>query len=87
MGTNSMLLKSHRHRTLGISDLCRGKRLMAALTRVQGEGLQRQAAEQKQRRSGEHKGQGEAPLLWVKQTHPRSTNLEWSIPRCMADLI
>ena len=84
MGTNSMLLKSHRHRTLGISNLCRGKRLMAALTRVQGE---RQAAEQKQCRGSERKGQGEAPLLWVKQTHPRSTNLEWSIPRWMADLI
>ena len=87
MGTNSMLLKGHRHRTLGIADFCRGKRLMAALTREQGEGLQRQTAEQKQCRGTESKGEGEPPLLWVKQTHPSSTNLEWSIPRWMSELI
>ena len=45
MDTNSMLLKSHRHGPLGIADLCCGKHLTAALVRVQGEGLQRQAAD------------------------------------------
>ena len=48
MGTGGVLLKSHRHRTLGITGLGGSQRLMAALPRVQGEGLQRQTAEQEQ---------------------------------------
>ena len=40
MGTGSVLLKGHRHRTLGIAGLSDSQRLMAALPRMQGEGLQ-----------------------------------------------
>ena len=56
MGTNSVLLEGHCHRTLGIACLVGGQRLMAALSRVQGEGLQRQTAQQQQCRGGERKG-------------------------------
>ena len=56
MGTNSVLLKGHRHRPLGITGLGGGQRLAAALARVQGEGLQRQTAQQQQCRGGERKG-------------------------------
>ena len=48
MGACSMLLKGHRHRALGITDLGDGQRLTAALPCVQGEGLQRQTAQQEQ---------------------------------------
>ena len=48
MGTGSMLLKGHRHRPLGIKGLGDSQRLTAALPRVQGEGLQRQTAQQQQ---------------------------------------
>jgi len=44
MGTGSVLLKSHCYRAFGITGLCNGQRLAAALARVQGEGLQRQTA-------------------------------------------
>ena len=40
MGTGSVLLKGHRHRTLGIAGLGGGQRLTAALPRMQGEDLQ-----------------------------------------------
>ena len=53
MGTGSVLLKGHRHRALGITGLGGGERLAAALSRMQGEGLQRQTAEQQQCRGGE----------------------------------
>jgi hypothetical protein len=74
MSPNRVLLKGHRHRTLGIAGLSSAKRLMAALPRMQGEGLQRQTAEQEQCRSGERQGQGKPPLLWIMQSHPRATN-------------
>ena len=48
MGTGSVLVKGHRHRTLGIKGLGGGQRLTAALPCVQGEGLQRQTAQQEQ---------------------------------------
>ena len=54
MGTNSVLLKGHCHRPLGITFLGSGQRLAAALAVMQGEGLQRKAAEQ------EHAGRGES---------------------------
>ena len=60
MGTGSVLLKGHRHRPLGIKGLGGDQRLTAALTRVQGEGLQRQTAQQQERRSSEGEGQGKA---------------------------
>ena len=60
MVTGSVLLKGHRHRTLGIEGLGGGQRLMAALTRVEGEGLQRQTAQQQQCRGSECQGQGKA---------------------------
>ena len=60
MGTGGVLLKRHRHRTLGITGLGDGQRLMAALPRVQGKGLQRQTAQQQQDRGGERQGQGKA---------------------------
>ena len=60
MGTGSVLLKGHRHRLLGITDLGGGQRLTAALPRVQGEGLQRQTAQQQQCRGSERQGQGKA---------------------------
>ena len=75
MGTGSVLLKGHRHRTLGIAGLGGDQRLTTALTRVHGEGLQRQAAEQKQRRGGERQGQGKTLLMWIRQSHPSSTNV------------
>ena len=48
MGTGSVLLKGHRNGALGITGLGGGQRLAAALARVQGEGLQRQTAQQEQ---------------------------------------
>ena len=63
MGTNSVLLKGHRHRALGITGLGDGQRLAAALPRVQGEGLQRQTAQQQKYGGGERQGQGKALLL------------------------
>ena len=58
MSPNRVLLKGHRHRTLGIAGLGGGQRLAAALPRMQGEGLQRQTAQQQQGRGGESQGQG-----------------------------
>jgi hypothetical protein len=74
MGTGSVLLKDHRHRAFSIKGLGGGQRLTAALARMQGKGLQRQTAEQKQCRGGEGQGQGKAPLLWIRPSHPTSTN-------------
>ena len=48
MGTGSMLLKGHRHRLLGITGLGGSQRLAAAPPRMQGQGLQGQAAQQEQ---------------------------------------
>jgi len=60
MATGSVLLKGHCRRTLGITGLGGGQRLAAALARVKGEGLQRQTAQQQERRSSEGEGQGKA---------------------------
>ena len=46
MGTGSVLMKGHRHRMLGITDLGGGHQLAAALPRMQSQGLQRQTAQQ-----------------------------------------
>ena len=70
MGTNSVLLKGHHHRPLGIAGLSSGQCMTAALPRVQGEGLQRQTAEQQQGRGGERQGESKPPLLWIRQSHP-----------------
>ena len=75
MGTDSVLLKGHRHRLLGITGLGGGQRLTAALTRVQDEGLQHQTAQHQQRRGGEYQGQGKPQLLGkIRQSHPTSAN-------------
>ena len=60
MSTNNVLLKGHRHRSLGIAGLGDGQRLTAALPRMQGQGLQRKTAQQQQCRGSERQGQGKA---------------------------
>ena len=60
MGTGSVLFESHRHRTLGITDLGGDQRLAAALAGMQADGLQRQTAQQQQGRGGEGQGQSKA---------------------------
>ena len=75
MGSGSVLLKGHRHRPLGIAGLSGGQRMMAALARVQGKGLQRQTAQEQQGRSGERQGQG-SPVA-VDQAITSNVNQRW----------